>query len=114
MHELSIISSLFEIMEEKAQEQNAHKILMAKLQVGRLSGVVPDLLITAFDIYKQDTLAAEAVLEIVEVPFKVQCQACKTEMIKEDFIVVCDQCGSTDIKTLQGTELFLLKMDVEV
>ncbi len=114
MHELSIVSSLFEIMEEKAQEQKAQKILLVKLQVGRLSGVVPELLITAFDLYKQDTLAAEAVLEIEEVPFQVRCQVCKTEMIKEDFVVVCDKCGSTDIKILQGTEMFLLKMDVEV
>ncbi len=114
MHELSLITSLFEIIEEKAKEQKAQKILMVKLQVGQLSGAVPDLLITAFDIYKQNTMASEAVLEIEEVAFKVQCQACKTEMIKEDFIVVCDQCGSTDIKILQGTELFLLKMDLEV
>jgi len=38
MHELSIVANLFEILEEKAKEQKAKKIVMVKLQVGALSG----------------------------------------------------------------------------
>ena len=68
MHELSIVASLFEIMEEKAQEKGSKKIISVKLQVGRLSGVVPELLFTAFDIFKKDTIANEAELEIEEIP----------------------------------------------
>lgn len=113
MHELSIVANLFDILNEKANEQKAKKILSVTLQVGRLSGVVPELLRSSFDIYKQDTLAHDAVLEIEEVSFKVRCLACGTEMIKDDFIVVCDRCRSTNLEALQGTELFLLKMDVE-
>ncbi len=113
MHELSIVANLFEILNQKAKEKKAKRILSVTLQVGRLSGVVPELLRSSFDIYKQDTLAHNADLEIREVPFKVRCLACGTEMIKEDFIMVCDRCRSTELETLQGTELFLLKMDVE-
>ena len=56
MHELSIIASLFEIMEEKAGEKRAKKIVFVKLRVGKLSGVVPEFLHTAFDMYKKDTV----------------------------------------------------------
>jgi hydrogenase nickel incorporation protein HypA/HybF len=114
MHELSLIANLFEILEEKAAEQNAKKIVQVKLQVGLLSGAVPELLKTAFDIYKKDTMAAEAELEIEEVPLKYQCLACKTEMIEEDYIIACSKCGSRNLKTVAGTDMFLLKMDVEV
>lgn len=114
MHELSLIANLFELLEEKAGEQNAKKIVHVTLQVGLLSGAVPELLKTAFDIYKKDTIAAEAELAIQEVPLKYQCQDCGIEMIKEDFIIVCDKCGSTRLKTLAGTDMFLLKMDIEV
>ena len=114
MHELSLIASLFEILEEQAKAKNAKKIVSVHLQVGLLSGAVPELLATSFDIYKKDTLAAEAVLEIEEVPLKVECLACGAHMVKEDYVVVCEACGSTNLKTLQGTDLFLLKMDVEV
>jgi len=67
MHELSIVASLFEIIEEKAQEKGSTKIISVKLQIGKLSGVVPEFLITAFDMYKKDTIAQDAELEIEEV-----------------------------------------------
>jgi len=112
MHELSIVASLFEILEKKAQEKNAVKITMVKLQVGTLSGVVPELLRSSFDIYKKDTIAAQANLEIEDVPFRILCQQCRSEMNKDDFVFKCDQCGSTDLKTLAGTELLLEKISL--
>lgn len=114
MHELSIIASLFELMEEKAEEQGSRKIISVKLQVGKLSGVVPEFLITAFDIYKKNTLAHDAKLEIEEVPLKIQCKTCGKTMIKDDFAFICPQCGSQDLKTLTGTELLLEKMELEL
>lgn len=114
MHELSIVSSLFEILEEKAKEKKAKKILSVKLKVGVLSGVVPEFLETAFDIYKKDTIASKAKLKIEEVPLKVQCQKCRAEIIKDDFVFVCEECGSTELKTLSGTELLLEKIEMEI
>ena len=35
-------------------------------------------------------------------------------LIKDDLVAICDECGSLDLKTLQGTDLYLLKMDVEI
>lgn len=114
MHELSIVANLFEIMEEKAQEKGAKKILSVKLQVGKLSGVVPEFLITAFDVYKKDTIAKDAALEIEDVPLKIQCLTCKKTMTLDDFVFVCRRCGSQDLKTVTGTELFLEKMELEL
>jgi hydrogenase nickel incorporation protein HypA/HybF len=114
MHELSIIADLFEIMEEKAREKGSNKIISVKLQVGKLSGVVPEFLITAFDVYKKDTMAAGAKLEIEEIPLTIQCKTCGKTMTKEDFVFICLHCGSHDLKTLTGTELFLEKMELAI
>ncbi|MBA7550032.1 Hydrogenase maturation factor HybF [subsurface metagenome] len=114
MHELSIVASLFEILEEKAKEQKAKKILSVKLKVGALSGVVPEFLETAFDIYKKDTIAAESALNIEEVPLKIRCQQCGTEIVKNDFVFICEKCDSRELKTLSGTELLLEKIEMEV
>jgi len=114
MHELSIVANLFEILEEKAKEQKAKKIVMVKLQVGTLSGVVPEFLETAFNIYKKDTLADKARLEIKKIPLRVQCQKCRTEMVKDDFVFICSKCGAKELKTLSGTELLLEKIELEV
>jgi hydrogenase nickel incorporation protein HypA/HybF len=114
MHELSIIASLFEIMEEKAGEKRAKKIVFVKLRVGKLSGVVPEFLHTAFDMYKKDTIANESELEIEEVPLKIECKTCGKKMVKDDFVFICTHCGSKELKTLSGTELTLEKMELEL
>jgi hydrogenase nickel incorporation protein HypA/HybF len=114
MHELSIVASLFEIMEEKAQEKGSAKIISVKLQVGKLSGVVPEFLITAFDMYKKDTIAKNAKLEIQDVPLKIQCKTCHKTITKDDFSFICPHCGSQDLKTLAGTELIIEKMELEL
>jgi hydrogenase nickel incorporation protein HypA/HybF len=114
MHELSVVASLFEILEEKVQEQNGKRITLVKLQIGTLSGIVPELLATAFDIYKKDTIADGAELIIDVVPLKVQCNDCLKIMVKDEFTFICDFCESTNIQTLEGTEMILEKMDIEI
>ena len=114
MHELSIVASLFEIMEEKAQENKSKKIISVKLQVGKLSGVVPEFLISAFDMYKKNTIAHDAKLEIETVPLKIQCKTCDKTTIQEDFVFICPHCGSLDLKTITGKELIMEKMELEL
>jgi hydrogenase nickel incorporation protein HypA/HybF len=114
MHELSIVANLFEILEHKAREKKAKKVTMVKLRVGALSGVVSEFLETAFDIYKKNTIAAEATLKIVNIPLKIKCQKCHKKMVKRDFVFICEHCGSRELKVLQGTELLLEKMELEV
>jgi hydrogenase nickel incorporation protein HypA/HybF len=114
MHELSIVSALFSTVLEKAAEHKAREISLVRIKVGRLSGVVPDLLESAFDMYKRGTIAERAVLEIDLLPFRVRCRACGTETGGEDFIFSCPRCGGADLEILQGTELFLEKIEVEI
>ena len=45
MHEMSIVASLFEILEGKARENQATKIVGVRLKVGKLAGVVPEFLL---------------------------------------------------------------------
>jgi hydrogenase nickel incorporation protein HypA/HybF len=113
MHELSLIAGLFEILEEKARQHRAAKILTVRLKVGRLSGAVPELLVTAFDMYKKGTLAEEAELEAVAVPVKVRCRSCGAEFEVEDYVFHCPSCRATDLEILSGTDLFLERIELE-
>ncbi len=97
MHELSIIANLYEIMEEKAKEQGGKKITFVKLQVGILSGIVPDFLETAFEIFKKDTMASDAALEIEKVPLKIRCTDCGTENTSDELI---EEARTKDIALL--------------
>jgi len=114
MHELSIIANLFKILEEKSAEKNAIRITAVYLKVGVLSGAVPELLQTSFDMYKKDTIASRAVLHTEKVPLKTECEDCQAVTTKDDFIFLCSSCGSSRLKTLSGTELLLEKIDMDV
>jgi hydrogenase nickel incorporation protein HypA/HybF len=114
MHELSIVASLFDILNEKAKEQKAKKITKVKLKVGMLSGVVPELLESAFEIYKKDTIASDAKLEIETTSIKAKCKKCGFEFSPEDFTIICPTCCSYQVKILSGEELLLEKMELEI
>jgi hydrogenase nickel incorporation protein HypA/HybF len=114
VHELSIVTNLFDVLEERAREAKALKITGVKLRVGRLSGVVPDLLESAFETFKKGTIAEEARLEIEIVPFAFRCRRCGGESFPEEPPYACRTCGSGDVELLGGMDIFIEKIEVEV
>jgi len=114
MHEMSVVAGLFDLLEENARNEKAAKITSVTLRVGRLSGVVPDLLETAFETYKKGTSAETAVLRIELVPLKIRCRACDAETLAEEPVFVCSACGASDFEILEGRDLVLERMEVEI
>ena len=84
------------------------------IKVGPLSGVVPELLESAFEMYKKETIAGRARLIIEKIPFIIRCRACETETTRDNPISACPACGSADFAIIQGTEVFLDKLELEV
>ena len=113
MHELSLIASVFDVLEEKAREHAAARITKVVLKVGIMSGVVPDLLESAFETYKIGTLAETARLEIVIVPVKLRCPDCGGEAVREDTDFSCSGCGSRRVEIVEGRELVIERIDLE-
>ena len=113
MHELSLVASVFEVLEEKAREHGAARVTKVVLKVGVMSGAVAELLESAFDAYKKGTLAAGARLEIVVVPVKVRCPDCGGEAVREDSDYSCAGCGSRRVEIVEGRELVIEKIELE-
>jgi hydrogenase nickel incorporation protein HypA/HybF len=113
VHELSLVASLFEVLEEKAREHGAVRITAVVLKVGVMSGVVPDLLESAFEMYKKGTLADGARLEIVRVPVKLRCPDCGGESVREDADFSCAACGSRRIEIVEGRDIVVERIELE-
>ena len=113
MHELSLIASVFDVLEEKAREHGAGRVTAVVLKVGVMSGVVPDLLESAFDIYKKGTIAETARLEIVVVPVKLRCPDCGGEAVREETDFSCAGCGSRRVEIVEGRELVVERIELE-
>lgn len=113
MHELSLIASVFDLLEEKAREHGAARVTKVVLKVGVMSGVVPDLLETAFETYKAGTLAEGARLVIVAVPVRLRCPDCGGESVRGDADFSCAACGSRRVEIAEGRDLVVETVELE-
>ena len=110
MHELSITRSVVAIVSERAGDQ---RITRVRLDIGRLSGVVPEAIRFCFDICTQGTPAEGAVLEIVEIPGRGSCNDCKTEIALDALVGRCPACGGAFLTVIAGEELKIREMELE-
>jgi hydrogenase nickel incorporation protein HypA/HybF len=113
VHELSLVASVFEVLEEEARKHGARRVLAVVLRVGVMSGVVPDLLESAFETYKKGTIAETARLEIVPVPVKLRCPGCGGEAVREDTDFSCAACGSRRVEIVEGREIVVERIELE-
>jgi hydrogenase nickel incorporation protein HypA/HybF len=108
MHELAITES---VVDGVAQRFGDSRVTRVVLEIGRLSGVVPDAIRFCFDVCAQGTPLQGAILEIVAVPARARCSACQSEFVIEDGIGLC-ACGSADLVFLSGQELKIKAVEV--
>jgi hydrogenase nickel incorporation protein HypA/HybF len=114
MHELSIAMEIVEIAREEALKAGALKINKIELEIGKLSGVLPDALSFAMhEAIKASPLAnAEIVYHYKEA--QVNCSSCCETFETNDHLKVCPVCGSFDTYFVTGKELFIKSMDIEI
>ncbi len=113
MHELSLVASLFEILEEKAREHRAVRITMVRLKVGELSCAVPELLESAFETYKKETIAGGARLVIEEVPVRFRCRDCGADRAGKEGTFACPSCGGRNVELLEGRDIVIERIELE-
>lgn len=113
MHEFSIVTALLEMCEKNAKEHNASKITKVEIKVGKLSGVEPHLLETAFNTFKEETICdgAEFVMQIQDIV--VRCQSCQTETALSKNEFTCPTCNSTELNIVDGEEMYLMHLEME-
>jgi len=113
VHELSLVASVFEVLEEKAREHGAVRVTRVVLRIGVMSGAVADLLESAFETFKKGTIAETARLEIVAVPVKLRCPECGGEAVREDTDFSCAGCGSRRVEIVEGRDLVVETIELE-
>jgi hydrogenase nickel incorporation protein HypA/HybF len=113
LHELSLVASVFEVLEAEARKHAAVRVTRVVLKVGIMSGAVPDLLESAFETFKKGTIAETARLEMVIVPVKLRCPDCGGEAVREDSDFSCAGCGSRRVEIVEGRDLVVETVELE-
>ena len=109
MHELSITHNIVAIVDEAAR---GRRVRCVRLQIGKLSGVMPKAIAFCFDIVAQDTALAGARLDIEEIDGRARCALCEAEFVLPQYGSPCP-CGSRRVTLVRGDELKVATMEVE-
>jgi hydrogenase nickel incorporation protein HypA/HybF len=108
MHELSIAQGIVDICTEHA---GGRRVLAVTLEVGALSGVVPEALEFCFEACTRETLLEGARLEIERVGAVGHCPACGLD---HDIRACFDPCPACDglLEVRRGEELRVKELEV--
>lgn len=114
VHELSVMSSMLDIVREHADKNGANKVIRINLRIGTLSDIIPDWAQTYFDMLSKDTIADGATLEIESIPVSVKCAACGHVQTfeKKEWKFQCVRCESSDIELLSGREFSITSIEI--
>lgn len=113
MHEYSIVQSLIKSCEEQAEKNSATKITKVVLKVGVLSGVEIELLKTAFDTFKEETICDSCEILINYQKIVILCNKCKEESTLEKNEFLCPSCDSNDLEVVDGEDMYLMSLEME-
>ena len=108
MHELSLTESVVQAIRDRLGDARVKRV---RIEVGRLTAVVPDAMRFCFDVCTQGTPLEGAVLEIDEIAARARCNACGVESVLDGVVALC-ACGSADLDLLAGRELQIRQVEV--
>ncbi len=113
MHELSIAQNIVEIVEKYAFEANAKLVSLVEVDVGMISGIIPETLEFVWESAIIDTILKESNLKINIITAQAICIDCNNEFQLEDIYSVCPNCNSNKITIIKGKELDVKSIKIE-
>ncbi len=113
MHEMGIAQSILDIVKQEMVRHGATKVSAIRLVIGEFTAVVPHSLTFCFEIMTKDTPFEGVKLEIELAPLTGRCIDCGEEFGVKEYRFICPKCGSREIETIAGKELFVKEIEVQ-
>ena len=107
MHELGLLTSVVAAVEKAAAdaEYQVTRVEKVALNVGTMSGAIPEALYGSWPIARENTICSSAELEVNTIPASVHCPNCSKEVeIDEFFALLCPECGMPTGNLAHGRE----------
>lgn len=110
MHELSVVMEVFDLLSEIMSEQSLKKISTVTVEIGELSGILPDYFNECWKVARLDTAFASTDLILQFIPAVALC-ACGTEYEMTKNSRVCPACHKTDYTIKHGREFTVKQIE---
>lgn len=113
MHELGVMCKVIEKISEVCDEQNIPKVASITLEIGELSGIVPEYMERCFPAVTYNKLRfidTELKIEVVE--GDAECDKCGTVFNVIKHKGYCPKCNSFDKHVLSGLDFVIKEIAV--
>jgi len=112
MHELGLTKNIVDSILGHARRNNAQNVVRVVLEVGKISGVVPEALEFCFWVCIKGTLIEGAQLEIRRIDAIGKCKKCIKEfnLLEDNFS--CPNCQESNWELISGKELNIKELEV--
>lgn len=111
MHELSYITKIVRLALEAASENKIEDIKTVTIEVGEMTGAVPELLEKAYRESTPGTLLENSDLVVIMVPVTAVCDECENNYHpSKENDYCCPSCGSKKSRIISGREVTLVSI----
>jgi len=112
MHELGLTRNIVDTIQEVVRKNNVQEVVKVVLEIGQISGVMPEAIEFCFFVCAKGTVLEKAHLEIRRVAALGQCKVCEKEfdLLKGNFS--CPSCGDSVWDLISGKELNIKELEV--
>ena len=112
MHEMALCQGMLGLIEEQRRRDPFDQVRRVVVEIGALGHVDPQALRFAFDVVVAGTVAAEASLDIHEIPGQGWCMTCSKEIAVDRRGDGCPHCHGHMLIMQQGEEMRLKELEV--
>lgn len=113
MHELSLAIDIVDIVENHARNAGAHDVCSVIVDVGELSGVVPDALELALMSAKENTMLQNARIQLSIISAMAKCRNCNATFKTSTVFDPCPFCNSFNPEIIDGNKLEVRSITIE-
>jgi len=114
MHELSIVSSVVDTVQESLEKYPGARVVEVRLKVGALASVVVDSLEFCWGIATEGTALAGSRLVVLTVPVVMHCAHCDADVELDGVQSFrCPRCDEPCGDLRQGRELDIESFEIE-
>lgn len=108
MHELAVAQAIADTVVARAE---GHRVDRVEVRIGHFRQIVPDSLQFSWGLLTENTGLAGCALVIDHVAAVIACDACGEETTLDLPILLCRDCGSSDVKLVSGEEFAVVSID---
>jgi hydrogenase nickel incorporation protein HypA/HybF len=113
MHEMSLVMSVRELIEDAAARAGFRRVAAVRVEIGQLSGVEREAFEFCFDVAMRDGIAAGARLAVVATPGRGRCPACRAETPLAAVYDPCAHCGAYPVEVIGGAGMRVIDLEVD-